>query len=225
MIDAIADYLTSKNYLTDTQIQAYLSQLKEIDLNALSIRFNDNERGNYFLYNRAGNITAEENKKLRLLTAVFDPFENNIYAKSVLMAPVDSIKWSFPASNTMIQPVKNCNVEDPEICSTANLDLSQSGSTVFIDTIASNNSTGSYEIEYNKDADTFDFYAPIDSRTSIPNKNPIFLSQVGFYIKKTLNHAAGRNNVFLTVQKGGQTYTAQVQMHFGSMGTSGSDYT
>ena len=209
---AIADYLKDNGYITNDELQEYLSELKKIDLNALSIKFNDNERGNYFIYNRAGNIVAEKDKELRLLTAVFDTFKSNIYQKADLNPNDFSlIQWSFPADSTMIQPVVDYTELKSEICSIANLSSPKQ-------------IKNQYKVQYNSTTDTFDFIAPITEGNSISLDNSI--TTIGFYIKKTLNRTAGRNNVFLTAKKNdGQTYTAQVQMHFGSAGTSGSDYT
>jgi len=84
-----------------------------IDANALSIRVDDESGGNYFLYNRAGQISKNEDKGLRTLTAVFDPKEQNVYLKSILTKPWDSIVWTFPEKgpNTMIIPASGTGAD------------------------------------------------------------------------------------------------------------------
>ena len=169
-----------------------------LDANALSIRFDDDERGNYFLYNRAGQVSKSEDTLVRTLTAVFDDTKTNIYEKDPLSIPYTSIKWIFPASNTMITPV----ITD------------MSGAAV---------SNNLYYNENNLPNDTFEF---IYNNDNIQNGNidkpPI---TVGYQINKQLNHSANRNTVTLEVERLGQTYIASVKMLFGTAGSSGSDYT
>jgi hypothetical protein len=115
-----------------------------IDVNALNIRFNDSEKGNYFLYNRAGNISTEKDKELKTLTAVFDDSgeKSDIYDKSELMTPYSYIKWSFPASSSMIIPATSKN-ENAVKLTKENLDTASS--------------EYSANVSYNLNNDTYDF--------------------------------------------------------------------
>jgi len=79
-----------------------------IDANALSIRYDDDEKGHYFLYNEAGDIGKNEDSEVRTLTAVFDEETDNVYEKSELIKEeCHSIIWTFPDvnANTMIIPM------------------------------------------------------------------------------------------------------------------------
>lgn len=79
------------------------SQATIIDLNTLAIRIEDEERGKYFLYNRADDLPETEANEIRVLTAVFDPDEPDVYKKAPL-SDFTSIEWTFPVDNTMITP-------------------------------------------------------------------------------------------------------------------------
>ena len=179
---------------TDVSSQATL-----IDENALSIKFEDDEKGNYFLYDRAGNISKEEDKEIRVLTAVFDLKQNDVYKKPVLTQPYTSIKWIFPANNSMIIPATSQDIN-------ANpLDINNLPSGV-----SYNNETDSYEFLFEKNEN---------------EKQDANIISVGYFINSYLNHNANRNIVYLEINKDGQLYTAQAQMFFGTAGSSGSDYT
>lgn len=91
--------------LNDTDVR---SQATILDSNALSIKYDDDERGHYFLYNEAGDIGANEDKEIRKLIAVFDPDEDDVYLKAdLVLTECSSIKWTFPnpKGNTMIVPM------------------------------------------------------------------------------------------------------------------------
>lgn len=179
---------------TDVSSQATL-----IDENALSIKFEDDEKGNYFLYDRAGNISKEEDKEIRVLTAVFDLKQNDVYKKPVLTQPYTSIKWIFPANNSMIIPATSSDIN-------ANpLDINNLPPRV-----SYNNETDSYEFLFEQNEN---------------EKQDANIISVGYFINSHLNHNANRNIVYLEINKDGQLYTAQVQMFFGTAGSSGSDYT
>lgn len=84
------------------------SQITLIDMNALSIRYEDDEKGHYFLYNEAGDIGKNEDSEIRLLTAVFSETEHNVYEKALLQVnECSSVRWIFPdgTANTMIVPM------------------------------------------------------------------------------------------------------------------------
>ena len=179
---------------TDVSSQATL-----IDENALSIKFEDDEKGNYFLYDRAGNISKEEDKEIRVLTAVFDLKQNDVYKKPVLTQPYTSIKWIFPANNSMIIPATSADINANPL----NINNLPSG-------VSYNNETDSYEFLFEQDEN---------------EKQDANIISVGYFINSHLNHNANRNIVYLEINKDGQLYTAQVQMLFGTAGSSGSDYT
>lgn len=97
---AISNILTFTN---DTQVS---NPATILDMNALAIKYDDNERGHYFLYNEAGDISKNEDSEIRKLIAVFDPSKNNIYDKTELIPEeCTSITWTFPTSSTMIIPM------------------------------------------------------------------------------------------------------------------------
>ena len=179
---------------TDVSSQATL-----IDENALSIKFEDDEKGNYFLYDRAGNVSKEEDKEIRVLTAVFDLKQNDVYKKPALTQPYTSIKWIFPANNSMIIPATSQDINATPL----NINNLPSG-------VSYNNETDSYEFLFEQDEN---------------EKQDAKIISVGYFINSHLNHNANRNIVYLEINKDGQLYTAQAQMFFGTAGSSGSDYT
>ena len=179
---------------TDVSSQATL-----IDENALSIKFEDDEKGNYFLYDRAGNVSKEEDKEIRVLTAVFDLKQNDVYKKPALTQPYTSIKWIFPANNSMIIPATSQDINATPL----NINNLPSG-------VSYNNETDSYEFLFEQDEN---------------EKQDAKIISVGYFINSHLNHNANRNIVYLEINKDGQLYTAQSQMFFGTAGSSGSDYT
>ena len=186
-------------FVNDTDVR---SQATVIDENALSIRFNDEEKGNYFLYNRAGEIGKDEDGELRTLTAVFDFDEHDVYQKAPLVDAY-SIKWTFPAEPTMIYPAAT-GAENDE--TNSNVPLDPSAEHVF-----SNFSFYEAGSPGGQTEGTWHYLADAVS--------------VGFFIKKKLNRNATNNTIRLEVIKDGQEFTAQAQLLFGTAGTSGSDYT
>lgn len=145
-----------------------------IDMNALSIRFDDGSNGHYFLYNRAGNVSKDSDLEIRTLTLVFDETktETDVYNKPTVPASVP-IVWHFPESMTMITPA-----------TTAGLDGKPTDVHTFTNTVS-----------------------------------------VGYFIKKSLSRQDNNNTVTAEAIIDGVTYSAAVQMSFGTAGTSGSDYT
>ena len=170
--DPYSNHLTKvaeSNVLTFTNQTDIRSEATIIDENALSIKYSDDEKGVYLIYDRSGHIGKEEQGEVRTLTAVFDEDILNVNDKPDLNN-YTSIKWIFPDNNTMIIPMQD--------------EATTASTTIFENTIT-----------------------------------------VYYTIKKTLNRNAINNTVRLEVIKDGLEYTAQVQMIFGTAGTSGSDYT
>lgn len=195
-----------------------------IDANALSIKIDDNSYGNYCLYNRAGNILLGENTKLRTLTAVFDPYENEVYNKPILSQPYSFIKWIIPASNTMIIPIVEI-VDETEIV------VLQQPSNYDIETFQNNHqgvneyplydeltAGKGYKIIYNISQKTFEYIAEDIVSNQIP------LVKIGYYIKDFLNYSNNRNTISLEILKEGSSYNALINLSFSNSGVSGSDY-
>lgn len=79
-----------------------------LEVNALSIKYDDTEKGHYFLYDEAGDIAKNEDKEVRYVIAVFDKDIHDVYRKADLQVnECESITWSFPppGGNTMIVPM------------------------------------------------------------------------------------------------------------------------
>ena len=185
-------------FLNNTEVR---NNATFLDLNALSIRFEDDEKGNYFLYNRAGSVGKEdESNEIRGLTAVFDLEEQDIYKKAPLVDAY-SIKWTFPTEPTMIRPAAKGYVVDPE-----NESLNPLAEHVFSNLSWSE---AGYPAGYTEAT-----WHKLDNPYS-----------VGFFIKEELNRNATNNTVQLEILKDGEVFFAQAQMRFGTAGTSGSDYT
>ena len=105
---ARSNILTFKN---DDQVRNNVSL---IDENALAIRIDDDQHGNYFMYNRAGKLTADYKDELHVLTAVFDTDTTiDVYERPELVVEdCQSIKWIFPKENTMIIPASTADIKD-----------------------------------------------------------------------------------------------------------------
>lgn len=161
--------IAESNVLTFTNQTDVRSEATIIDENALSIKYSDDEKGVYLIYDRSGHIGKEEQGEVRTLTAVFDEDIKNVEDKPDLNN-YTSIKWIFPENNTMIIPMAD--------------EATTASTNIFENTITA-------------------YYT----------------------INKNLNRNAINNTVRLEVIKDGLEYTAQVQMIFGTAGTSGSDYT
>lgn len=187
-----------------------------LDANALSIRYNDEQKGNYFLYNRAGNILNGEDIKIRTLTAVFDPFSEDIYEKLPLTPPYDSIKWIFPASNSMISPIKNY-LNESNIERLEEPIINDDTDNKYI-IIKEQTEEEKYIIRYDRENKNFEFYA----ENIASNESPLI--EVGYQIKNFLNYSANRNTVILEIYKNGSFYNAVINMSFSNSGVSGSKY-
>lgn len=194
--------ITRSNILEFTNEKEVINNSLVKDINALSIRYDDDRHGNYFVYDSMQNVLNNEDTIVRKLTAVFADNVDNVYAKSILQ-DCESIKWIFPDSNSMIVP----------------LDFNQ-------DIIQFNNENQE-QISINNDfwilhingnyiigKDNLNGVADISKYTSIYYK-----------INKNLNFNFGRNTIYLEVIKNGQIYIASITMQFNIAGTSGSEYT
>lgn len=187
--------ITTSNIIEFTNNDDVRSEATIIDLSALAIKFEDKEKGNYFLYNRAGEVSKNEDKKIRTLTAVFDPDQPNVNQKALLIPEeCESIEWQIPfGSNSMIIPSEKAGLDAAPLTSIQDQEKIEGANT----------GLAYYKVGGNGDKP----------------------SQVSFFIKKTLNRAATHNTIKLKINKDGQEYSAQVTPLFGTAGTSGSDYT
>lgn len=115
--------IAKSNIITFTNNDEVRSQATLIDANALSIRYDDDEKGHYFLYDESGEIGKNEDGEVRILTAVFDERpdgerELDVYRKPVLnIEECSRVVWTFPdkaTMNTMVVPMdaaaENANV-------------------------------------------------------------------------------------------------------------------
>lgn len=79
-----------------------LSTLEQVD--GLAIRFDDPQRGRYFLYNRSGQIKNKGAAEDRTLTAVFSTTDKNVYTKrDLIIDSGETLTWYFPKDNSMIE--------------------------------------------------------------------------------------------------------------------------
>ena len=100
--------VAQSNFITFTNEDEVRSEATLIDANALSIKYEDHERGHYFLYDEAGDICKNEDAEVRKLTAVFSRETDIVADKPELNVDDCSfIRWTFPSStdNTMIVPM------------------------------------------------------------------------------------------------------------------------
>lgn len=171
------------------------------DINALSIRYDDDRHGNYFVYDSMQNVLNNEDTIIRKLTAVFADNIDNVYNKSELQN-CESIRWIFPDSNSMIVPLDF----NQDIIHFSNEDQEKTQ----VDDFWIQHINGSYIVS--KD--------DLGSATDISKYTSIY-----YKINKNLNFNFGRNTIYLEVIKNGQTYIASITMQFNIAGTSGSEYT
>ena len=170
------------------------------DINALSIRYDDDRHGNYFVYDSMQNVLNNEDTIIRQLTAVFADDVDNVYDKSELQN-CESIRWIFPDSNSMIVPLDF----NQDIIHFSNEDQERTQ----VDDFWIQHINGNYIVS----KDDLGSAADISKYISIYYK-----------INKNLNFNFGRNTVYLEVIKNGQTYIASITMQFNIAGTSGSGY-
>ena len=96
--------IATSNVLTFINKEDVRNQATILDMNALAIRYEDEEKGHYYIYNRAGEINSDKHNEIRTLTAVFDPNQFDVNQKSDL-TDFASIRWEFPIGDTMIVPM------------------------------------------------------------------------------------------------------------------------
>ena len=112
--------IAKSNIITFINNDEVRSQATLIDANALSIRYDDDEKGHYFLYDESGEVGKNEDGEVRILTAVFDERpdgerELDVYRKPVLnIDECSRVVWTFPDKATMVVPMdaaaENANV-------------------------------------------------------------------------------------------------------------------
>ena len=172
----------------------------KISMNALGIKFEDDEKGHYFLYDKTRKIINNEKAhELRTLQAVFNLDINNIYNKDNLSLPYKNLKWIFPMSDSMIIPYYNDTTRVSDLFSNEN-DIEYLNETY---KITKDNKNNNYIIELQDEND---------------------ISTFCYKIANKLNYNNIRNTVYLQVEKDGQLYTTSVFMEFNTFGSSGSEY-
>ena len=113
-LEPIFRLVAASNIIEFTNDDDVRSEATLVDANILSIRYDDDEKGHYFLYNEAGDIGKNEDGEVRTLTAVFDEGTQNVYEKAELnVAECFSVIWTFPDANanTMIVPMTSTAVD------------------------------------------------------------------------------------------------------------------
>ena len=192
------------------------------DINALSIKYEDDEEGNYFLYDNMHKL-KEGHSGIRYLTAVFAEDIENVNDKEVLQPPFESIKWIFPNENTMISVLNPFDGGNTTLASLfANNTLINENTNFYID--EDNNQIiyrydDNFSIKWNKKTNNYELIF-----TTLKNEGDNFYIKIPYTIKEVLDFGQGKNTVTLEVKKNGQYYLAQTRMLFGIFGTSGSEY-
>ena len=214
----LEEKVAESNIITLTNLDEVSNTATIIDLNALSIRYEDNEKGNYFLYDESRKIFTKESEKKRILKAVYDLNEENVYAKQALNN-YSYIQWIFPANNTMIVPYFSESENNDIKVSTLLTEEVENNyqNNKAIPLLEANGYKYPYEIYYYKLDDTFRFEAK-----DIKEGNP--LVEIKYSINSELDFSKNRNLVYLKITKDGQLFNASTQMFFGISGASGSNY-
>ena len=216
-------YLVARSNILEFNNYNYVDKgLTVQDINALGVRFEDSEKGYYFMYNNMNQLENKEDTIIRELTAVFGDNLDNISSKSEITA-YDRITWIFPSENSMIIPL---NYQQSKITTSLfnnGIILSNGEREIsYID------NEYNYKMTYNDDLKQYkiihDFNSDFDESNST-YKNNYFYTIIPYQINKTLNFSNQRNTVYLELEKDGQTYVGQATMHFNTAGTSGSEYT
>ena len=216
-------YLVARSNILEFNNYNYVDKgLTVQDINALGVRFEDSEKGYYFMYNSMNQLENKEDTVIRELTAVFGDNLDNISSKSEITT-YDRITWVFPSENSMIIPL---NYQQSKITTSLfnnGIILSNGEREIsYID------NEYNYKMTYNDDLKQYkiihDFNSDFDKSNST-YKNNYFYTIIPYQINKTLNFSNQRNTVYLELEKDGQTYIGQATMHFNTAGTSGSEYT
>lgn len=85
IIDGVESLCCSTKVFTFTNETEVRNNATIVDTNTLTIRYEDGSGGNYFIYNRAGEISDAEDFHVHQLTAIFDPdTEKNLLNRSPL---------------------------------------------------------------------------------------------------------------------------------------------
>lgn len=178
---------------------------------ALSIGYNDNSDGNYFIYNPDGRAKTDDTATLHLLNANFSLENTEDNSLLLLTFPYEYIKWSFPITNTMIIPATSpieSKAQQITDISEINEDLSS---------VKESEKNGIYYDKVNKAINIY--YNRVNG-----NHDETEWVQAGYYINDNLKYT-GNNTVRLEIKRNGKKYYAATTMNFGTAGTSGSDYT
>ena len=111
--EIISKSVAHSNLLTLQNEDVIITSQDVIQTEALGIKCEDLQRGHYSIYKRNGKLLRDmDAKEIRYLTAVFDYSASNInlYSKA-LLSEATSVKWYYPAKNTMIKPYQNIGVD------------------------------------------------------------------------------------------------------------------
>ena len=90
-------FVAASNIITFSNLDEIVNPPINYDL--FYIQFNDDEKGNYFIYDESGEVGKNEDAEQRELEAYFDGIKLSESGHSFL--PSDLV-WTFPAENTMV---------------------------------------------------------------------------------------------------------------------------
>ena len=203
-------------FINDDEIS---SDITILDSNALSIRYEDNTQGNYFLYDKTGTIVNSYDKETKQLTILFgeDPNINNKNPLDYNTNSYSYIKWTVPADGSMIMPLNpntGYTLQKPT-------DLNSNEDRILISEVGDNDLN---KIYYNKNSNIFELEFNASEEEYDAQSFDKFLS-IQYKINKKLDYGKSRNSIFLEARIDGKLYSASAAMLFGTSGTSGSEYT
>ena len=108
IVDGVESLCCSTKIFTFTNETEVRNNATILDTNTLTIRYEDGSGGNYFIYNRAGEISDAEDFHVHQLTAIFDPdITKNLRKRSPLNLSendTDTVTWRLRnAQHSMIK--------------------------------------------------------------------------------------------------------------------------
>lgn len=113
--ESVDYFVCETNVLEFTNQDEIRNNASIVDQNCLAIKYEDNTAGNYFIYNRAGQISKEADKEVRKLTAVFS-LETSVSVNErpeVRLSSGDWVRWTL--TNSKDSMIKLVSVTDETV--------------------------------------------------------------------------------------------------------------
>jgi hypothetical protein len=100
-------FVAISNTITFTNLDEILKPSINYDL--FYIYFNDDEKGNYFIYDESGEVGKNEDTEARQLIAYYD---GKPLTEQKAPSEYSDLEWEFPEGNTMISQIEGMGAVD-----------------------------------------------------------------------------------------------------------------